>query len=945
MIPADNLEFAKRGNSNCYSFLMSSCSIIIPVHNRASLTRQCLNRLLQLETTIHPKIIVIDGASTDLTAETLNAYGEQIRAITLPDNPGFAAACNLGATLATTDTLIFLNNDTLPQPGWLENLLDYARAHPHAAMIGAKLLYPDDTVQHAGVVICQDHYPRHIYTSFPADHPAVNKSRPFQIVTAACALVRRDLFAAFDGFDLSYSNGYEDVDFCLRLGAAGHEIHYCHTAVLIHLESATRPLQAPEKNLQLYRERWLARVVPDEFNYYLEDGLIEVDYSPSYPLQMKISPLLSTLRDETRETKLDDLLNLRAHQSSQTRRELVELYAELGHMRTVRSARSPVLSAINSAAVIQRPPLVAPLPPTQSARLIATGKPYPLKSNKIGPLYSILMPVKNGALLLAELLPRLLSQQATGSIEIIAVDSSSNDETLEILNQYRATILSIPPDQFNHGLTRNLAAQHAHGDIFIFLNQSALPADEHWLANLVAPLAQDPALAGVCSRLLPRENADLLPYRDVLRDPNSADTSHITAITNWNDYQSLDPDALRLFINFHSISAAVRPQVLKQFPLPAVSLIGEDLAWAKQVLEAGYKLRHEASSIVYHSHSYSHAELLERNFDDAVLNHALVGRQVDASSVLHGIVASMTDDWRFLEQSASLSQEKRETLYVESIMRRAAEWVGQWLGGHLADLPPDAISHLSLTENLKRHASPAPPSLPPPDLRLRVIGTRDADTFLLSAEENIQDFTRCLDALGHSWMDFKKVLEFGCGCGRLTRRLQEKIPAWRIVSTDIDKEAVAWVQTNLPLVDARVNEPLPPLPFGKSHFDLVIVYSVFTHLDAHYQDSWLAELARVTTPGALLLVTVHGAREWEALKPNVAAGSPNFQELESQLTEEGMLYWTGDQWERYFPDFYHTAWHLPAYIHSHWSNWFDVLDIVEGGAHPTHDIVVLRRSG
>ena len=177
-----------------------------------------------------------------------------------------------GASLASGTFLIFLNNDTLPQQGWLENLLRYAREHPRAAVVGAKLLYPDDTVQHAGVVICQDHYPRHIYTGFPADHPAVSKSRPFQIVTAACALVRRDIFASFNGFDTLYVNGYEDVDFCLRMGAAGHEIHYCHNAVLYHLESVTRGLQASEQNLNLYRERWLERVVSDEFRYYLEDG-------------------------------------------------------------------------------------------------------------------------------------------------------------------------------------------------------------------------------------------------------------------------------------------------------------------------------------------------------------------------------------------------------------------------------------------------------------------------------------------------------------------------------------------------------------------------------------------------------------------------------------------------------------------------------------------------
>lgn len=705
---------------------MPDCSIIIPVHNRASLTRQCLNRLLELSAPARAEIIVVDGASTDITAELLRSYGDKIRSIRLTDPRGFAVSCNQGAAMATGNVLIFLNNDTLPQPDWLENLLQYAHEHPRAAVVGAKLLYPDDTIQHAGVVICQDRYPRHIYAGFPADHPAVSKSRPFQIVTAACALVRRELFTALNGFDTRYVNGYEDVDLCLRLGAAGYEIHYCHTAVLYHLESVTRSLQALEQNLKLYREHWMERVVPDEFRYYLDDGLIEVHYSPSYPFELKISPLLSTFQDSSRQAQLEHLLHLRARESSQQRREIVELYAALGekHFADTLQINLPAQthSALSTrsypsfptkAAARTAPPRpeftewkpphagVGRLPATVPARVVAQGTIRPLQAGTNGPLYSILLPVKNGANRLPELLARVLAQQAEGNIEIIAVDSGSDDDSIEILKQYNATVLAIPPEKFNHGLTRNLAANYAHGDVFIFLNQSALPVDGQWLTNLVTPLAQAKTLAGVCSRLVPYENDDPLVRRDVLRDLNSAVESRVSAITDWNAYETLSPDARRHFINFHSISAAIRPQVLERIPLPAVPLIGEDLSWGKQVLEAGYSLRQEASSVVFHSHAYSHTELLQRNFDDAVLNRALVGRQIDAMRVMPGIVAAIQDDWRYLEQARELSPMEREQFRVESVMRRTAQWVGQWLGGHLDDLPVDAVSHLALTERIK----------------------------------------------------------------------------------------------------------------------------------------------------------------------------------------------------------------------------------------------------
>ena len=87
--------------------------------------------------------------------------------------------------------------------------------------VGAKLLFPNGTVQHAGVVIGQDRWPHNLYTGFPAS----TRRQPLRLpaVTAACMLVRRDAFEPAGGFDPAFLNGYEDVDLCLRLGEEGHE--------------------------------------------------------------------------------------------------------------------------------------------------------------------------------------------------------------------------------------------------------------------------------------------------------------------------------------------------------------------------------------------------------------------------------------------------------------------------------------------------------------------------------------------------------------------------------------------------------------------------------------------------------------------------------------------------------------------------------------------------
>ncbi len=315
---------------------MPKCSIIIPVHNRASLTRQCLNSLLARPPTgCDFEIIVVDDASTDLTPSSLSEYGNQIRVIRHLTNMGFASSCNDGAAIASGEYLVFLNNDTIPGDRWLDALLSYVTSHSKAAVVGSKLLFPNDTIQHAGVVIGQDRWPRHIYAGFPADHPAVNKSRRFQIVTAACALVRRETFEQVGGFDTAFVTGAEDVDLCLRLGERGYEVHYCHDSVLYHLESVSPRLSnLDEHNGRLYQSRWAHRVQPDDLDYYLEDGLLrvsypEMSYSMLYPVHLTVSPLLAVVDQEARSPQADQLIAARSRQVFELLKENIRLNLRL----------------------------------------------------------------------------------------------------------------------------------------------------------------------------------------------------------------------------------------------------------------------------------------------------------------------------------------------------------------------------------------------------------------------------------------------------------------------------------------------------------------------------------------------------------------------------------------------------------------------------------------
>lgn len=306
--------------------MSAAVSIIVPVHGRAQLTQRCLDTVLA-ELPADVELLVVDDASPDETPELLAGYGDLIKSVRLEENAGFARACNEGATLARGELLVFLNNDVEPCAGWLEALRRHAEENPEAVAVGAKLLYPNGTVQHAGVVVGQDGYPHHLYAGFPAEHPAVNRSRALQAVTGACLLVRRDAFEAVGGFDPGYLNSLEDVDLCFRLGEAGGEVHYCHRAVLVHLESASRGRSDRfERSVALYRDRWRERVRRDDLDVYVADGLLHVEYPASHPLRFEIDPLLAAV-DSGREEKIERLLSSYAGETHDLLQEVVRLTA------------------------------------------------------------------------------------------------------------------------------------------------------------------------------------------------------------------------------------------------------------------------------------------------------------------------------------------------------------------------------------------------------------------------------------------------------------------------------------------------------------------------------------------------------------------------------------------------------------------------------------------
>jgi GT2 family glycosyltransferase len=163
------------------------------------------------------------------------------------DRAGFAATCNAAANRTTADTLVFLNDDTLVQPGWLMGLAPFADLGP----VGAHLIYPDGTTQHAGVHLRR----RSVLEAYNWTGPAESSEVP--AVTGACLAISREWWDRLEGFDEAFVNGYEDVDLCLRAWEAGGTCWYIADALVVHFESQSAGrFDHAQDNVALLQERW-----------------------------------------------------------------------------------------------------------------------------------------------------------------------------------------------------------------------------------------------------------------------------------------------------------------------------------------------------------------------------------------------------------------------------------------------------------------------------------------------------------------------------------------------------------------------------------------------------------------------------------------------------------------------------------------------------------------
>jgi SAM-dependent methyltransferase len=209
--------------------------------------------------------------------------------------------------------------------------------------------------------------------------------------------------------------------------------------------------------------------------------------------------------------------------------------------------------------------------------------------------------------------------------------------------------------------------------------------------------------------------------------------------------------------------------------------------------------------------------------------------------------------------------------------------------------------------------------LPPTELRYRVGGSAHGEEFVAIGKTCANDIEAALQEVGLEVGSFKRILDFGCGCGRTLIHMKNLAPSAQFDGTDIDTKAISWCKNNLKFANFSLSKETPPIDYAENTFDFIYVISVFTHLDEDYQFNWLAELRRIAKPGAIVLLTLHGSKN----------GRGFFFE---RSYEKGL-----------FPAWYQNTYHSKDYVFDNFGKYFEVMGYFPKSMNAQQDVVVLRK--
>ncbi|MDG1050806.1 MAG: glycosyltransferase [Planctomycetota bacterium] len=291
------------------------------------------------------------------------------------------------------------------------------------------------------------------------------------------------------------------------------------------------------------------------------------------------------------------------------------------------------------------------------------------------PKVSILIPTFNGEGDLERLLPALEGQRYGGELEFIAIDSSSDDRSAEMLRGAGFEVTVIDRADFGHGRTRNALARRAGGELLVFLSQDALPIGDDFVARMVEPF-DDADVAGVTARVLPNVGDDALTARTVEDSPEASPLAETRRWSSTANYESMTGPERVALLRFNNVASCVRASVLGEQPFPEVPF-GEDFAWAARAMAQGHAIHHAGGACVRHAHRYGPRAAYERYRIDAIFH-----REFHDFAVRPGLVSAIRGV--AFELSRDLAYMTRHGAGFADVVRapflRSAQVLGQYVG-------------------------------------------------------------------------------------------------------------------------------------------------------------------------------------------------------------------------------------------------------------------------
>ena len=215
-------------------------SIIIPVYNKVEYTYECLQSLSKQISKYAFRVIIVDNASSDGTAEIVGGL-DGIKYIRNSKNKGFVEGCNIGVAESNSEIIVLLNNDTKVQGNWLDALVDRLLSSDDIGIVGSKIIYPNGDLQEAGSIIFSDGSGYNFGNGFDADSYEYNYFREVDYCSAASIAIRRSDFNKLGGFDKRYAPAYyEDTDLAMGMRyKLGKRVVFEPHSILTHLEGGT----------------------------------------------------------------------------------------------------------------------------------------------------------------------------------------------------------------------------------------------------------------------------------------------------------------------------------------------------------------------------------------------------------------------------------------------------------------------------------------------------------------------------------------------------------------------------------------------------------------------------------------------------------------------------------------------------------------------------------